>query len=368
VPFPPGGSTDLIGRAVAQAIEAPLGQTMVVVNREGAAGAVGTREVAGDRADGYRLVFPPSSLFTITPQTVQDPDTISLDDLTIITGLTVENIVLIANTDSPYQTLDDLLEAGRSGQTINYGHSGVGIGTYLAQRVFFAQAGINATDVPFDGGGPSVTALVGNQVDIGASQIAESIEQVEAGELRHLGIFTPERNEFLPDVPTMREQGFDIEVDQVRFIAGPPGLPNRPGAYHGRDHYARSLHGQQQHLRHVARDHLWRRRLPDEEDRLRARTAGPGIRLGPYPRDLLPPVIAHLRRRRNRILYPSYLGHPGGPYDPGSLHPPGLPVRQEAEPEESARLIGLGLRYPPSGIYRGWSVRTRGRRKHVCIE
>ena len=226
VPFPPGGSTDLIGRAVAQAIEAPLGQTMVVVNREGAAGAVGTREVAGDRADGYRLVFPPSSLFTITPQTVQDPDTISLDDLTIITGLTVENIVLTANTDSPYQTLDDLLEAGRSGQTINYGHSGVGIGTYLAQRVFFAQAGINATDVPFDGGGPSVTALVGNQVDIGASQIAESIEQVEAGELRHLGIFTAERNEFLPDVPTMREQGFDIEVDQVRFIAGPPGLPD----------------------------------------------------------------------------------------------------------------------------------------------
>src|SRR3712207_7681118 len=79
VPFPPGGSTDLIGRAVAEAIGTPLGETMIVVNREGAAGAVGTREVAGDRADGYRLVFPPSSLFTITPQTVQDPDTISLD-------------------------------------------------------------------------------------------------------------------------------------------------------------------------------------------------------------------------------------------------------------------------------------------------
>lgn len=224
VPFPPGGSTDLIGRAIAQAIEEPLGQTMVVVNREGAAGAVGTGEVAADNPDGYRLVFPPTSLFTITPQTVQDADTLSLDDLSIVTGLTVENIVLIANTDSPFETLDDVLEAGRSGQTINFGHSGVGIGTYLAQTILFAQAGINATDVPFDGGGPSVTALLGNQVDISASQIAESIEQVQAGDMRQLGIFSAERNEFLPDVPTMREQGFDIEVDQVRFIAGPAGL------------------------------------------------------------------------------------------------------------------------------------------------
>lgn len=226
VPFAPGGSTDLIARAIARDIEEPLGQTMVAVNREGAGGAVGTKEVAGGAPDGYRLTFSPTSLFTIAPIFLGAEDTVPLDDLKIVTGLTQENIVLLANADGPYKTLEDVLALKDSGEEISFGHSGRGIGTFLAQTLFYAQAGINATDVPFDGGGPSVTALLGKQVDMGASQIAESAEQVAAGDLIQLGIFSAERSEFLPDIPTMKEQGFDLEVDQVRFIAGPKDLPD----------------------------------------------------------------------------------------------------------------------------------------------
>lgn len=224
-PFSPGGSTDLISRAIAKAAKEPLGQAMVVVNREGANGAVGGREVVTGNPDGYRVVFLPTSLFTITPQVVKDADTLSLDDMRIITGLTVENIVLLSHRDSPYKTLDDLLKEKDSGKRVSYSHSGTGSGLQFAQNVFYRRAGINAADVPFDGAAPAITALLGKQVDAGASQIAESIKQVQAGELRHLGIFSAERSELLPDVPTMKEQGFDIQIDQVRFIAAPPKVP-----------------------------------------------------------------------------------------------------------------------------------------------
>ena len=109
VPFAPGGSTDLIARTLAKSIEKPLGKPMVVINRDGAAAAVGTKEVAHGASDGYRIVFPPSSLFTLTPQLTKNTEAIPLDSLRIVLGLTVENIVLVAHKDSPFKTLDDVL-------------------------------------------------------------------------------------------------------------------------------------------------------------------------------------------------------------------------------------------------------------------
>lgn len=226
VPFSPGGSTDLTGRMIARAIEEPLGGTMVVVNREGANGAVGTGEVLNSAPNGYLLGLCSGSLFAITPLLVENADTISLDDLGVLMNLTVENIVLLANADGPYQTLDDLLAVKDSGKEIVFAHSGAGGVNQFSQLVFFGQAGIKAADVPFDGAAPAVTALLGKQVDISASEIAGSAEQVEAGELIRLGIFAAERSPLIPEVPTMKEQGFDIEVDQVRPIFGPKGIPD----------------------------------------------------------------------------------------------------------------------------------------------
>ena len=226
VPFAPGGSTDLIARTLAKAIEKPLGHSMVVVNRDGAAAAVGTKEVANGASDGYRIVFPPSSLFTLTPQLVKNASTVALDELKIVTGLTVENIVIVAHKDSPLRTVDDLIALKQRGQRITYGHSGVGTGAYFAQTAFYKLAGVNATDVPFGGGGPAVTAVLGRQVDIGASQPAESMKLVQSGDLRWLAVFSAERSKLLPELPTVREKGFDLTVDQARFIAGPAKLPD----------------------------------------------------------------------------------------------------------------------------------------------
>jgi tripartite-type tricarboxylate transporter receptor subunit TctC len=199
---------------------------MVVVNREGANGAVGVREAINSAPNGYRLALSSYSLFTVTPLLVENADTVALDDLRIITGLAAESVLLLANSDGPYQTLDDLLAAGESGKTISFGHSGPGSGLQFSQLVFFNQAGIEATEVPFDGSSPALTALLGNQVDISASEIAGCVEQVEAGDLVPLGVFTEERSPFVPDVPTMKEQGFDFSIVQGRLMVGPKDLPD----------------------------------------------------------------------------------------------------------------------------------------------
>ncbi|MEV6602002.1 tripartite tricarboxylate transporter substrate binding protein [Actinoplanes sp. NPDC051346] len=226
VPFAPGGSTDLVARMLAKEIQRPLGQTMVVVNREGAAGAVGTKDVIGAPADGYKIGFAPSSLFTLTPQLVKNADAPALDALRVVTGLTVENIVIVAHRDSPYRSLEDLIRLKDGGKRITFGHSGVGTGSYFAQAAFYKLAGVNAVDVPFGGGGPAVTAVLGRQVDVGALHLAESMKLVQSGELRWLALFSQRRSPLLPDVPTVTEKGFDLTVDQARFIAGPAGLPD----------------------------------------------------------------------------------------------------------------------------------------------
>jgi tripartite-type tricarboxylate transporter receptor subunit TctC len=224
VPFAAGGSTDLIARMLAKTLEKPLGQPVVVVNKEGAAGAVGTKDVISGAPDGYRMAFPPSSLFAITPHLQASATKISFDEMRIITGLTVENICLLVHRDSKYRTVDDVLND--KGAQLKFGHSGVGTGLYLAQTLFFKQAGIKATDVPFGGTGPSLTALLGRQVDIGASHLAESHKQVAAGDLRRLVLFTEQRSPLLTDLPTAKEKGLDVVVDQMRFIVVPPKVPD----------------------------------------------------------------------------------------------------------------------------------------------
>ena len=226
IPFAPGGSTDLIGRAATKKIGEPLGQSMVVVNKAGAGGGVGTKEAVDSPPDGYKVALPPTSLFTISPVVKKEPTGLDLEKMEIVTGLTRENLVLVVPADSPFKTIDDLLKAkGRAGKPLTFGHSGVGTGTHFSALVFLKEAGINAKDVPFDGSGPAVNALLGKQIDLASTQIAESIKQVQAGKLRQLAIFSAERSPQLPDVPTVTEKGVAIVVDQVRFVAAPKGTP-----------------------------------------------------------------------------------------------------------------------------------------------
>lgn len=221
VPFPPGGSTDLVGRAIAKAAEKPLGQSLNVTNKPGANGAVGGKEVLATPPDGYNIALLVKSLFAITPLAVRDDTAIQLDKTEIVATLTTEDYVLVVNADSPFKTLEDVLAA----PSIRYATSGVGTGAQLSQALLFKSANVQATDVPFDGGAPAVTALLGAQVDTLSGSLSETMPQIKAGKLRPIALFSEKRSEFLPEIPTVKEKNHDVVVDQRRFVVAPPGLP-----------------------------------------------------------------------------------------------------------------------------------------------
>jgi len=222
VSAPPGGGTDLVGRALAVGLEDDLAQTVPVINLPGAGGAIAAGDVLNGTPDGYRVVILPGSLLTISPLFVGDDEAVTVDDMSVIAGIGREDYVLLANADSEFKTLEDIANADK---TLNYATSGVGTGSQLTQRLIFGEMGIDTVDVPFEGGAPAVTALLGNQVDLLSTHLIESMPQIEAGTLVPIAVFGEERNEFLPDVPTAAEEGYDVVLTQTRFIAAPPGLP-----------------------------------------------------------------------------------------------------------------------------------------------
>ncbi|MEV7133805.1 tripartite tricarboxylate transporter substrate binding protein [Arthrobacter sp. NPDC093128] len=217
-----GGSTDLIARAVAEGASKTLGTPMPVVNKPGANGALATKEVAGKPADGQNLLLVTASLVTITPLAVTADEAVNIDDLDIITGLSQDDYVLVASTQSGFKSIKDVTAAGRN---ITFGTTGVGTGSQLAQTVLFKQANVQGTDVPFDSGKPALTAVLGNQVELATIQLGEAMPQIQAGKVAPLLVFSEERNSFLPEVPTAKESGYDVPVAQYRAVAAPKGTP-----------------------------------------------------------------------------------------------------------------------------------------------
>lgn len=222
VGFAPGGSTDLIARAVADNASAALGAPIPVVNKPGANGALAAKEVASAKPDGQTLVLLNASLISITPLAVPASEVVSLDNFEVVTGVSQDDYVLIANASSGLKTVDDLKNIGRR---LNYGTSGVGTGGQLAQALLFKSAAIDGTDVPFSGGAPTLTALLGNQVDVAAVQLGEAMPQISAGKVTPIVVFSESRNKFMKDTPTAIEAGYDVAVSQSRAIAAPKGTP-----------------------------------------------------------------------------------------------------------------------------------------------
>ena len=218
----PGGSTDLIARAAAEGVSDDLGVAVTVENKPGANGALAAQELAGEEADGHTLMVYNGSLAYITPLAVAEGEAPDIADFDIVTGLSLDDYVLVTAPGSGFTTVEDLAAAGRP---VTFGTTGVGTGSQLSQELLFAQAGIDATAVPFDGGSPTLTAVLGGQVDVGSIQLGEAIEQIEAGELTPIVTFAEERPSYLADVPTAVEAGYDVPVQQSRAVFAPKGLP-----------------------------------------------------------------------------------------------------------------------------------------------
>ncbi|MCV7282228.1 tripartite tricarboxylate transporter substrate binding protein [Mycolicibacterium flavescens] len=219
----PGGSSDLISRAVSKGLSDNLGASFPVINREGANGALAAAEIVNAEPDGSKIAIQNASLFTITPLAVAPDEVTNIDDFDVVQGVSRDDYVLVTNPASGFRTIADMQNA--PDRVVRYGTTGVGTGAQLSAALLFKTSNINAQAVPFDGGAPALAAVLGNQVDVASLQVGEAIENIQAQKLVPLAVFGPERIEYLPDVPTAKEQGLDVEVTQYRFMTVPKGTP-----------------------------------------------------------------------------------------------------------------------------------------------
>ena len=218
----PGGSSDLVSRAVSKGLSDELGASFPVVNKSGSNGALAAADLAKAEPDGSTIAIQNASLFAITPLAVAEDEVTNIDDFDVIQGVSRDDYVMVTNPDSGIASVDDLKAA--SGK-VTFGTSGVGTGSQLSCALLLGSAGAEGEAVPFDGGAPALTALLGGQVDTACLQIGEAIENIESGKIVPLTVFGPERVKYLPDVPTAKEQGLDVEVAQYRFMTVPKGTP-----------------------------------------------------------------------------------------------------------------------------------------------
>ncbi len=213
-PFPPGGVVDIVGRPLAAIMEKSLKQPVVMVNRPGAGGAVGFATVAKATPDGYTILMGLSSIsiFPVSDRINGKAPSYELSDFAPIALVTADPTVLVVRADGPYKTLKDFVDAAKADPgKINYSSSGVYGTLHVSMEIFANAAGIRLFHVPYQGGGPAVTALLGGQVQALASGPAAAIGQIRAGKMRALASWSTKRLELLPEIPTFKELGYDAE-------------------------------------------------------------------------------------------------------------------------------------------------------------
>ena len=228
-PFPPGGIADLTGRPLAAAMEKVLKNPVALVNRQGAAGAVGMQSVAVSKPDGYTLLVALSSI-SIIPEADKlfgRQPAYTVDQFAPIALLSADPTVLVVRAESPWKTAKEFIEDAkkRPGQ-ISFSSSGVYGTLHMAMELLSSAAGIKLRHVPFPGGGPAVTALLGGHVDALASGPAAVLPQITAGKLRPLAGWGAERLAALPEVPTFKELGYpDAEFYIWAGVFAPKATP-----------------------------------------------------------------------------------------------------------------------------------------------
>lgn len=229
-PYGPGGSSDLAARALASTASTYLGQPLMVVNRTGAGGVVGSAFVNRSQPDGYTLLLSRVGCNGVTPA-LNDTIPYKYDDFTFLGLLELNPYVFVVKADSPYKTLDDLVAALKKHPgKLSYSTSGPGTILNMGPQMLFQTAGLGkgaAKMIPYKGGGQARTALVGGHVDFLGINLAPVIDNIRSGQLRALAVTTHERYDAIPDVPTVAQAGYPALETVVGWsgLWGPPGLP-----------------------------------------------------------------------------------------------------------------------------------------------
>ncbi|WP_052401297.1 Bug family tripartite tricarboxylate transporter substrate binding protein [Muricoccus aerilatus] len=224
VPFAPGGGTDLIARILAVRLGEILGGSVVVENRAGASGAIGTAAVARARGDGYTLLFTSSPAIVVLPALQPPPPYDPERDLTPIATIARQAILFVVPAASPYRRLEDLVAAARS-SALPYGTPGAGTDPHLAGLALADAAKVMLTHVPYRGGGPALNGLLTGEVAFLPALTGVARPLLEDGRARALATTNPQRHADLPDVPTTEELGYP-SVDLVPWwgLFAPPNL------------------------------------------------------------------------------------------------------------------------------------------------
>jgi tripartite-type tricarboxylate transporter receptor subunit TctC len=228
VPFPPGGLADIVARPVAEAMSRDLGQAVVIENKTGAGGGIGMAHASKAAPDGYTVLLSLSS-FTVLPEAdaiLGRAPMYTLASLRPVARFTADPTVLAVRAEAPWKTVKDFVEdAKKRPGAINYGSSGNYGTMHVPMEILAQNAGIKLTHVPFQGAGPAVIALLGGQIDAVASGPATVLQHIKAGKLRVLGHWGSARLETLPDVPSLKDAGYNAEYAQWSGLFVPAATP-----------------------------------------------------------------------------------------------------------------------------------------------
>jgi tripartite-type tricarboxylate transporter receptor subunit TctC len=227
-PFPPGGAADVVGRPFAAVLEPIVKQAVVIETKAGAAGQVGAQFAASAKPDGYTLLVHIVSIsgFAEVDKLFGRPPKFTRADFIPIARFTEGPMALVVNDQTPYKTLKDLVDdAKKRPDEIVFSSSGLYGALHLPAALFLKAAGLKMRHLPTNGGGPALTAVLGNNAQMLVTSIAAANAHIKAGKLRALACFSEKRAAALPDVPTMKEQGYDVEFSLWVGLFAPKGTP-----------------------------------------------------------------------------------------------------------------------------------------------
>ena len=227
VPYPPGGGVDTLARVVAEKLSGALGQQVVVENRAGGSGLVGTRAFIKSPPDGYTLFLGHTGSISINPSLYANAGIDPRKDFTPIGLIASMPVALLAHPSFPAKTIGEVVAiAKQEGPKFNIGTSAIGTGSYLSAELFKSMTGIDAAIIPYKGTGQVMNDLLGNHVPIAFGVLPPALGNLQAGTLRAIAVLSPTRFSLLPDVPTANESGLPGFESVLHYgLLAPPGTP-----------------------------------------------------------------------------------------------------------------------------------------------
>jgi tripartite-type tricarboxylate transporter receptor subunit TctC len=227
VPYPPGGASDIAGRLQAQVLQDGLGVAVVVDNRAGAGGTIGTAHVAQSPADGYTIMMASPSSHLGAPLLFKTPGYEGVDDFTAIATFATGTAMVCVNPRLPITTIQELIAYAKARPNqLNFGSAGAGGANHMLGVLFMQRTGVELTHVPYRGAAPALADLIAGNIQLVFDSFSGVIPAVRAGQVRALAVTSPERWPLAPEFPTVQEQGVaNYDLPSFSAVMGPRGIP-----------------------------------------------------------------------------------------------------------------------------------------------